>query len=129
MNDSPITDADRAMWKRHYCVGGKRKSVGKYRPHIGNRQRIRELKRNWKAFEKICTLRPSVMDAKEGLLDAIAKCVAPADEELSCYVAALAATIRSRDTGRDIADCLNDAVADLLATPRVASTWAVPNAT
>ena len=89
-----------------------------WRPHIGRRQRLRELKRNWKRLEPTLTV-----GLRDELLDAVVGNVAEADEELACWFAGMAATVRARDTGKPVHSCLQDAIRELRAAPRVAKGW------
>ena len=123
MNAAIPSDEDRALWKRHFCVGGHRHTVGKYLPHTGRRQQLRELRRSWKAFEKECKASAELDEARDTLLQAVVDIVAPEQEEQACWFAVLASRVRSSATGKRFADGLNSAIDELISAPRVDKSW------
>ena len=78
-------------------------------------------------FEKKCAKDTQYAAARGELLDAVAGVVAPVDEELACYVAIHASTVKARDTGKPILAMLERAVDEMLSTPRVSKTWDPPD--
>jgi len=95
----------------------------------GNAQRLRNLKRSWKAFEKAASKNAVLRVVRENLLDAVAGQVSPADEELACYIAVHVATVQSRDTGKPIEEMIERAIDELNTAPRASKSWThVPGA-
>lgn len=61
---------------RRSCGGSCPLPDGKtYRPHIGGRQRLRELKRSWQRFERLCAVDFEARSLREAVLDAVAETV------------------------------------------------------
>lgn len=116
---------------RGSCGGTSPLPEGKtWLPHVGNRQRLRELKRSYKRFEKllqknekagIATLHAS----RDRLLDAITEVTEQSAEEITVYFAIHAALIKSQETGKPVEEFLDRAADELLATPRVSKAWNV----
>lgn len=93
-------------------------------PHVGRRQQMRELKRNWKRFTK--ALPPSALDE---FLEAVVAVTPSADEELTCMVLANGCVVRARDTGKTLEEIVMRCIDELNATPRQSETWnAAPSA-
>ena len=110
--------------KRGTCGGTSPLPEGKtYIGGCGNRARLRNLKRSWRAFEKAAAKNAVLRVVRENLLDAVSGQVAPADEELACYIAVHVATVQARDTGKPLEDMIDRAIDELNTTPRVSKSW------
>jgi len=73
-------------------------------PHCGTRQRIRNLQRNWIAFEKEAAKSDFAMGTRERLLDFAAT---KSQSELLAMTLALVAQCTSNENGTDIMTILN----------------------
>lgn len=95
-------------------------------PHFGARQRLRELKKSYRRFEKIVRAdRGRLREARDRLFDVIAENVAPELEELAAMTAIHAALVKSSETGKPIEDFLDRAADELISVPRVSESWNV----
>jgi hypothetical protein len=86
---------------RGSCGGTTRLPQGKcWSPHTGERQKLRNLQRTWKRFEKICAREDRYKAARERLLDAVSEDPTPEYAAMNICLGALIASEEKQDLAR-----------------------------
>lgn len=92
-------------------------------PHVGNRQRLRELRRSWRWFEKLAAKSGTYHAAREEVIDCIARNVDPKHDEVASWMLVHAARVKARDTGKPFLDLVARQIDELDHTPTVGDAW------